>query len=289
MASAGASITTVRRSGSWTQRSPSWATGATTRSAGRRRCPRTRRCAAHHVVQHLVAAAQAVGIAGGGVVLPVDPVRDQHRRGHQQLQHAAVRVLAGVVVVQEAAARQHRAVAAPARRDQTPALPASPIRAGSGRRRGAAAAAGPAAGHAAPWGPAQARGARAEPGRPPARAPAAVCSIGPRRGRQVEVKALDFVRGGVVQRPPQTMWWPGWMPRPQTRAHGTRSATGQAAGIDLAGLAAAGAAVQCRGVRCCSTGCHAPPAAPAAPGPVPGPWPAAPAPPARRRLRCPAR
>ena len=48
---------------------------------------------AHHVVQHLVAASQPCGVAGGCVVLPVDPVRDHPGRGHQQLQHAAVGVL----------------------------------------------------------------------------------------------------------------------------------------------------------------------------------------------------
>ena len=61
---------------------------------------------AHHVVQHFVAAPQPCGVAGGGVVLPVDPVGDQHGRCHERLQQAAVGVFLGVIVVQKAASLQ---------------------------------------------------------------------------------------------------------------------------------------------------------------------------------------
>ena len=45
-------------------------------------------------------------VAGGCVVLPVDPVGDQHGRGHERLQQAAVGVSLGVIVVQKAASLQ---------------------------------------------------------------------------------------------------------------------------------------------------------------------------------------
>ena len=55
----------------------------------------------HHVVQRFVAAAESLRRAGRRVILPVDPVRHQHRRGHQKLEHTAVGVSAGVVIMQK--------------------------------------------------------------------------------------------------------------------------------------------------------------------------------------------
>ena len=69
------------------------------------------------IVQNLVAAAQANGVANRGMVLPVDPVGDEHRRGHQQLEHAAIGIVARIVVVQEAASTKHQALRALARAD----------------------------------------------------------------------------------------------------------------------------------------------------------------------------
>lgn len=56
---------------------------------------------AYHVVQHFVAAAEAIRIASGRVVLPVDLMRNQHRCSHQQFQNAAVWIVLCSVVVQE--------------------------------------------------------------------------------------------------------------------------------------------------------------------------------------------
>ena len=73
--------------------------------------------AAHHVVQHLVAAAIFGVVNHAGVVLHVDPVGHHHRGGHDEGQHAQFRVLGVVVVVQKRASRQIQMLAACARRN----------------------------------------------------------------------------------------------------------------------------------------------------------------------------
>ena len=55
----------------------------------------------HNVVDCLVAAAEVLNIHGGSVVLHVDPVRDDHRRGHDCFQHRAFFVERVIVTMQE--------------------------------------------------------------------------------------------------------------------------------------------------------------------------------------------
>lgn len=73
--------------------------------------------ATDNVVQQLVAAAETLWITPRSVVLPVDPVRHQHGRGHQRFQHAAVVVIGAGIVVQEGAAVQWQGTGTAARRD----------------------------------------------------------------------------------------------------------------------------------------------------------------------------
>ena len=75
--------------------------------------------ASHHVVQHLVPTPVSERVHDRGVVLQVDPVRHDHRRGKDQLQHTELRVLFPPVLVQERAASQvHAARAVAGRHDE---------------------------------------------------------------------------------------------------------------------------------------------------------------------------
>ena len=73
--------------------------------------------AAHHVVQHLVAAAVAHRIDGRGVVLQIDPVGHDHRCRHDEREHGQVGVVFPAIFVQERAAIEHQPTGALARRD----------------------------------------------------------------------------------------------------------------------------------------------------------------------------
>jgi hypothetical protein len=72
---------------------------------------------ADDVVQHLVAATERAWVHDGSVVLQVDPGGDLHRRREQLRQQAAVRVVVGVVVVQENAPAEVGAARAVAGRE----------------------------------------------------------------------------------------------------------------------------------------------------------------------------
>jgi hypothetical protein len=73
--------------------------------------------AADHVVQHLVPAPVADRVHGGRVVLQVDPVGHDHRRGEDQLEHPELGVLLPAVLVQEGAPAEVDRAGPLARRD----------------------------------------------------------------------------------------------------------------------------------------------------------------------------
>jgi hypothetical protein len=56
---------------------------------------------ANDVVQDFVAAAVTLRVHSGRMILHVDPVRDDHRRGHDQLEHLEVRVVLPAILVQK--------------------------------------------------------------------------------------------------------------------------------------------------------------------------------------------
>ena len=61
---------------------------------------------ADDVVEHFVAAAKTEVVDGGCVILHVDPVRDDHGRGHDEFQHTAIGIALVIVIMQEGATLQ---------------------------------------------------------------------------------------------------------------------------------------------------------------------------------------
>ena len=205
--------------------------------------------AAHDVVQHLVATAEAHRLAGGGVVLPVDPVGDQHRRGHQQLEHRAIGIMARVVVVQEDATAQVQPAGTGARcHDEGRVAGQPPLRARFGPIVGAASVrfeqgCGVGPGIQPQEGCALASNlvTRALQGHSQ-QVPGAADLVGQGRG----VEDLDLVGGGVVQsRDEHGVRWHRQALRDEACADLRRvQQVGQRTGVDFTSLAATGAAVQ---------------------------------------------
>ena len=186
------------------------------------------------------------------MVLPVDPVGDQHGRGHERLQQAAVGVFLGVIVVQKAASLQCSAQRpVPGRDDEGCVARQAPFRACLGAIVGAPAQLLQQIVVRHPWVDVQVRrpfSADLATGMVQHRLQA-VPPLASGWGQQVQVKALDLIGCGVVQgRHEGCGLRNGDALFRQARAHGRFvQQLRQAAGADFAGLAAACAAVQrCR-------------------------------------------
>jgi hypothetical protein len=209
---------------------------------------------ASDVVQHLVAAAEGRVVCNGSKILQVDPARYHQRRGEDQLQHRQVRVLCGVVFVQEhPAAEVDAARARPRRRDEGGVAGEAPFRPGFGPV--------PRAG----FEPRQARPAQAEAGRAlgadqPARAREGRLGLGERTQRRARnrgvVQHRDGIRRRVVQRRDEAC-------PPRDRQAACREVFAylriveqscRRAGVERAAMSAAGAAVECGGERVVGAG-----------------------------------